>query len=44
MLTQHMEKTKRSDMTGYLAKLKEGMEGRLGRGIEVVEDRDLGCS
>ncbi len=32
------------DMTGYLAKLKDEMEGRLGCGIEVVEDRDLGCS
>ncbi len=31
-------------MTGYLAKLKEEMEGRLGCGIEVVEDCDLGCS
>ena len=31
-------------MTGYLTKLKEEMEGRLGCGIEVVEDRDLGCS
>ena len=30
-------------MTGYLTKLKEEMEGRLGCGIEVVEDRDLGC-
>ena len=32
------------DMTGYLAKLKDEMAGRLGCGIEVVEDRDLGCS
>ena len=31
-------------MTGYLTKLKEEMEGRFGYGIEVVEDRDLGCS
>ena len=31
-------------MTGYLTKLKEEMEERLGCGIEVVEDRDLGCS
>ena len=31
-------------MTGYLTKLKEEMEARLGCGIEVVEDRDLGCS
>ena len=31
-------------MTGYLTKLKAEMEGRLGCGIEVVEDRDLGCS
>ena len=30
-------------MTGYLTKLKEGMEGRLGCGIEVVEDRSLRC-
>ena len=36
--------TKRSDMRGYLTKLKAEMEGRLGCGIEVVEDRDLGCS
>lgn len=26
-------------MTGYLTKLKEEMEGRLGCGVEVVEDR-----
>ena len=26
--------------TGYLEKLKAEMEGRLGCGIEVVEDRD----
>ena len=31
-------------MTGYLTKLKAEMEGRLGCGIEVVEDRDLGCA
>ena len=31
-------------MTGYLTKLREEMEGRLGCGIDVVEDRDLGCS
>jgi hypothetical protein len=31
-------------MTGYLTKLKAEMEGRLGCVIEVVEDRDLGCS
>jgi hypothetical protein len=30
-------------MTGYLAKLNAEMEGRLGCGIEVVEDLDLGC-
>ena len=30
-------------MTGYLTKLKDEMEGRLGCGIEVVEDRDLRC-
>ena len=28
-------------MTGYLTKLKAEMEGRLGSGIEVVEDRDV---
>ena len=33
-----------SDMTGYVTKLKEEMEVRLGCGIEVVEDPDLGCS
>jgi hypothetical protein len=27
----------------YLTKLKAEMEGRLGCGIEVVEDRDLVC-
>ena len=31
-------------MTGYMTKLKDEMGGRLGCGIEVVEDRDLGCS
>lgn len=31
-------------MTGYLTKFKAEMERRLGCGIEVVEDRDLGCS
>ena len=30
-------------MTGCLTKLNAEMEGRLGCGIEVVEDRDLGC-
>ena len=30
--------------SSYLTKLKAEMEGRLGCGIEVVEDRDLGCS
>ena len=31
-------------MTGCLTKLKAEKEGRLGCGIEVVEDRDLGCA
>ena len=31
-------------MTGCLTKLKAEVDGRLGCGTEVVEDRDLGCS
>ena len=33
-----------SDVTGCLTKLNAEMEGRLGCGIEVEEDRDLGCA